>query len=135
MKAMMAMYTIHSPLHNRYSPLRMGFLVTAQDSKNRSSALGSEAALGGFSVELETRLAPHEGHVGKEASLQMPQVGHGVSVRSTRAAFAIPRKGHDRHNQPTSYQQQKAQQVDAVIYSVFAGFTRNLQQQGGINGL
>ena len=52
---MMAMYTIHSPLHNRYSPLRMRFLVTAQDSKNRYNVLGSEAALGGFSVELETR--------------------------------------------------------------------------------
>ena len=65
----------------------------------------------------------------------MPQVGHCVSVRSTRAAFAIPRKGRDRHNQPTSYQQKQSQQADAVIYSVFAGFTRNLQQQGGINGL
>ena len=124
---MMAMYTIHSPLHNRYNPLRMGFLVAAQDSKNRSSALGSEAVLGGFSVEVETRLAPHEGHVGKEASLQMPQVGHGVSVRSTRAAFAVPREGHDRHNQPTCYQQQQAQQVDAVVYSAFAGFTRSLK--------
>ena len=113
----------------------MGFLVAAQDSKNRSSALGSEAALGGFSVEVETRLAPHEGHVGKEASLQMPQVGHGVSVRSTRAAFAVPREGHDRHNQPTCCQQQQAQQVDAVVYSVFAGFTRSLQQQVGINCL
>ena len=124
---MMAMYTIHSPLHNRYNPLRMGFLVAAQDSKNWSSALGSEAVLGGFSVEVETRLAPHEGHVGKEASLQMPQVGHGVSVRSTRAAFAVPREGHDRHNQPTSCQQQQAQQVDAVVYSAFAGFTRSLK--------
>ena len=124
---MMAMYTIHSPLHNRYNPLRMGFLVAAQDSKNRSSALGSEAVLGGFSVEVETRLAPHAGHVGKEASLQMPQVGHGVSVRSTRAAFAVPREGHDRHNQPTSCQQQQAQQVDAVVYSSFAGFTRSLK--------
>ena len=124
---MMAMYTIHSPLHNRYNPLRMGFLVAAQDSKNRSSALGSEAVLGGFSVEVETRLAPHEGHVGKEASLQMPQVGHGVSVRSTRAAFAVPREGHDRHNQPTSCQQQQAQQVDAVVYSAFASFTRSLK--------
>ena len=124
---MMAMYTIHSPLHNRYNPLRMGFLVAAQDSKTRSSALGSEAVLGGFSVEVETRLAPHEGHVGKEASLQMPQVGHGVSVRSTRAAFAVPREGHDRHNQPTSCQQQQAQQVDAVVYSAFAGFTRSLK--------
>ena len=124
---MMAMYTIHSPLHNRYNPLRMGFLVAAQDSKNRSSALGSEAVLGGFSVEVETRLAPHEGHVGKEASLQMPQVGHGVSVRSTRAAFAVPREGHDRHNQPTSCQHQQAQQVDAVVYSAFAGFTRSLK--------
>ena len=124
---MMAMYTIHSPLHNRYNPLRMGFLVAAQDSKNRSSALGSEAVLGGFSVEVETRLAPHEGHVGKEASLQIPQVGHGVSVRSTRASFAVPREGHDRHNQPTSCQQQQAQQVDAVVYSAFAGFTRSLK--------
>lgn len=124
---MMAMYTIHSPLHNRYNPLRMGFLVAAQDSKNRSSALVSETVLGGFLVEVETRLAPQEGHVGKEASLQMPQVGHGVSVRSTRAAFAVPREGHDRHNQPTSCQQQQAQQVDAVVYSAFAGFTRSLK--------
>lgn len=96
---MMAMYTIHSPLQNTYSPLRMGFLVAAQDSKIRSSALGSEAGLGGFSTEVEMRPAPQEGHTGKEASLQMPQVGHGVSVRSTRAAFAVPREGHDCHDQ------------------------------------
>lgn len=132
---MMAMYTIHSAFPSRYSPFRMGFLVAAQDSKNRSSALGSGAGLGGFSEEVEMREAPHEGHTGKEASLHTPQVGHGVSVRSTRAAFAVPRKGHDRYDQSPGGQQQQAQQVDAFVYSGFACFTRSLQQQGGINGL